>query len=143
MSNFGAVNFTGLEPIENTGTTDYMIVDLPPLVSSDVTFSKGGAANRSLFASLTTIESIDFVNPLQSLTVKAGTTGNDTFTIASGINTPTAFTAGFTVGTALLPFATITDNSSLSLSTGTGALDFRAGTIALNGGTITTTSTQN
>ncbi len=137
MSNFGTVNFTGLEPIVNSGTTDNMVVNLPSTASS-LTFSDDGVnSNGRSRLSAATIEQIDFTNPTNSLAINRGTSSD---TLA--INSPTEFTSGFTAGTSLLPFATINANSSLSLTTGTAALDLEGAAINLNGGSVTTTNSQ-
>ncbi len=95
MSNFGTVNYTGLEPVINSGTATDVIFNLPD--SADTVFLEDNGSTASdgllrLRSSTATFEQTDFAIPTGSLTINLGA-GNDTLTVSA---TP-QFTAGLTI----------------------------------------------
>ena len=95
MSNFGTVNFTGLEPIINSGTATDVIFNLPG--TDDIaTLGDNGATPGDgllrLSSSPVTFEQTDFAIPSNSLTINLGA-GSDTLTVGQ---TP-QFTAGLNI----------------------------------------------
>jgi uncharacterized repeat protein (TIGR01451 family) len=108
------INYTGLEPITNSGTADDIIFNLPDS-ADDVFLEDDGIAGNNvsrLRSSNASFESTTFSNPAGSLTINAGG-GDDTVTVAA----PEALTGSITIeggtgtNTASISNVTVTGNS--------------------------------
>ena len=104
MSSYGKINYTGLEPITNSGTATDIIFNLPAGGSDAVLEDDGKVKNgmSRLRSSNATFETTDFVNPTASLTINRGNAA-DTLTI----NYLPDFDRSLTVGTTVAPFAAV------------------------------------
>ncbi len=114
MSNFGTVNYTGLEPITNTGTATDIIFNLPvdtgPEGPNDATLAD---ANFGLNARLSgaTFETTDFVSPSGSVQINRGNV-SDTMTV----DFLSALASSLSFGAPATPFSTVTFTGSLELT---------------------------
>ena len=80
ISNFGTVNYTGLEPIVNSGAASDVIFNLPPGPNAATLGDDAVAGNGLSRLSGGTFETTDFTNPTGSLTINRGNAA-DTLTI--------------------------------------------------------------
>lgn len=110
MENFGAVNYTGLEPITNTGSATDITFNLPAFTNSATLGDNGDGLNRLSGANF---ELTDFANPTGSLTINPGTTA-DTLTVNALPN----FTADLTIGSLEHPFAKVGIYGTITLNEG-------------------------
>jgi uncharacterized repeat protein (TIGR01451 family) len=95
MSNFGTVNYTGLEPITNSGTATDVIFNLSG--SADTVFLEDNGSTPAdgllrLRSSPVTFEQTDFAIPSGSLTINLGA-GSDSLTVSAAPQ----LTAGLTI----------------------------------------------
>lgn len=115
MSSFGTVNYTGLEPVVNTGAATNITITLPSAGSTAVLEDDGVAGNglsqiRSLNGSF---ETTSFANPSGTLTVNRGNAA-DSLTISA----VPEFSAGLTIGTSSAPLAAVTYGGAVTLNAG-------------------------
>ena len=84
MQNFGTINYTGLEPISNTGTAANVIFNLPGTTDSTIALSDLGGGMARLQSTVPTFEVTDFAVPTAggSLTINMGN-NDQTLTINS------------------------------------------------------------
>ncbi|MBX3293625.1 MAG: hypothetical protein KF881_12135, partial [Acidobacteria bacterium] len=146
MSNFGAINYTGLEPISNTGTAADAIFNLPAGPTDPATLSDlGGGMSRLAGA---TFEDTDFMNPTGSVSINRGNAADVLVVNALATGYPT-----LNIGTDLLPLRglvftgpiTFAANSNLSVFATNGII-FNTPTadiVASGTGTISLTSARN
>src|SRR5262249_32845210 len=101
MSNFGTVNYTGLEPVTNSGTATDVIFNLPAATSVATLGDDGTPGNglSRLSSSPATFEQTDFANPTGTVTINRGTSA-DLLTV----NELPDLNAGLTLGMAGSPF---------------------------------------
>ena len=114
FSGLGTVTYTGLEPVDMTGSTVAdLVFNLPAGGSNAILEDEGTTANGvSRFrSSPVTFESTDFNNPTGSLTINRGNAA-DTLTI----NATPDFTASLTVGGVGAEFSSITVAGALTLA---------------------------
>ncbi|MEQ1921297.1 MAG: LamG-like jellyroll fold domain-containing protein [Pyrinomonadaceae bacterium] len=128
MQNFGTVNYTGLEPISNTGTASDVIFELPAGANAATLGDDGTGGNGMSRLSGSTFEDTDFANPTGSVTIKRG---DATDTVA--VNALPDFDAGLTIGATGTEFATITFNGPVTLAAGKSLAGFATGTISMPG----------
>lgn len=127
ITGFGTINYTGLEPVDMTGSTvTDLIFNLPAGPSNAILGDDGTAANGiSRFSSSpVTFESTDFTNPSGSLTINRGNAG-DTVTI----NATPDFTATLTVGAAAFPVSSVTVAGALTLAANKDFTVYAANTV--------------
>jgi Ca2+-binding RTX toxin-like protein len=138
MSAFGTINYTGLEPILNTGTAADVIFNLPTTANTatlqnNTTQGGTGAGFNELTGA--TFENTIFTNPTRSLTVNLGT-GGDTLTV----NTlDTSYAASLIIngdGTAS-DQVDMTDVDIDTAGTGRGLWVTEVETLNITGGSIT------
>ena len=124
-------SYTGLEPIETTGTTINDLILTFNGGAETITLTDAAGAAMTIDSPLS--ESLTFANPSSSLTINAGT-GDDIVNITS---VDTAFNASLTInGDANNDTVTLTPALSLA------SLAVTAETIKVNSGTVTTTGNQ-
>ena len=126
MSLFGTVNYTGLEPIANTGTAANAIFNLP--AGGNTAFLQADGAGLRLLSSPTSLEVTTFTLPTESLTINGGA-GVDNLTIDNVNGGVFALSVLFGAGSDL-----ITQDASMTLGSGasTGNVNYTAGTITVN-----------
>ncbi|MHC4879004.1 MAG: beta strand repeat-containing protein, partial [Planctomycetota bacterium] len=146
MSNFGTINYTGLEPVVNTGTADNVVFNLPGTADATITLADlvAGTSLR-LDSTVPTFEQTDFSRPNAggSITINMGA-NDQTITVGTlTLDTNTSLTIAGDGGTDAVAFSgtTITGNLDLEAEsitqtgvinvTGTTTLDAGAGTITL------------
>ncbi len=135
MSNVGAVTYTGLEPISNTGTAADVIFELPAGPNAATLADDGTVGNTMSRLSGATFETTDFANPTGSLTIKRGNVAD---TVA--VNALPDFNASLTIGSAGNEFSSITFNGAITLAVNKSLAANASGTINLsNGANILTT----
>ena len=128
------ITYTGLTPLVDTGSAGNIVFNLPAGPNSATLGDNGtiGDTLSRLSSSPVTFEQTDFANPTNSLTINRG---NATDTLA--IDALPDFTAGLTVGSSGSPFATVSVNGNVTLTTGTANLALNGGAISLASGTAT------
>jgi uncharacterized repeat protein (TIGR01451 family)/CSLREA domain-containing protein len=136
MSNYGTVNYTGLEPILNVGTADDIIFNLPAGPNAITLADDGTSGNTNSKLSGATIEAAFFTNPTGSLTINRGDAAD---TLA--VNALPDLTSALTFGSGAQPFSTITFNGATTLATNKNLSANAASAInLLNGTSALTTS---
>jgi hypothetical protein len=110
LTGAGLISYSGLEPIDTTGSTINNLVFTLPAGPSTATLANDGA-NLKLSASA--FEDTTFANPTGSITVNRGNAA-DTLTIGSSVSNLTATTI---IGTNSAPFTGITISGPISLAT--------------------------
>ncbi len=123
----GTINYTGLEPVDMTGSTVAdLVFNLPAGGSNAILEDDGTPANTfSTFREAASgFELTTFANPSGSLTINRGNAG-DTLTI----NATPDFTASLTVGTTGSRFGSVTVAGALSLASGKNLTVFSTGTV--------------
>lgn len=132
MSNFGTVNYTGLEPIINSGSATDVIFNLPGGPNT-VTLGDDGTVGNSLSRlSAATIETTDFANPSGSLTINGGNSSD-----AMTVNNLPDFNAGLTVGSSTLGMGSITFGGGLTLAADRNLVAYAVGKINFPNATST------
>jgi autotransporter-associated beta strand protein len=128
----GTITYTGLEPVDTTGTTATdLVFNLPAAASVAVLEDFGGAGDTfsQLRSANGTFELTQFANPTGSLTVNRGNAA-DTLTIDALPD----FSAALTVGAGATPFADVTATAALgpiaSLTVAATAISLQAVTTA-------------
>lgn len=130
IAGMGTINYTGLEPVDMTGSTiTDLVFNLPAGPSNAILEDDGTAANGiSRFrSSPVTFESTDFTDPSGSVTINRGN-ASDTLTI----NDTPDFTASLTVGGTGTEFSTVTIAGTLSLSTDKNLSVNASGTVSFS-----------
>ncbi|MBN9517603.1 hypothetical protein J0H58_03640 [bacterium] len=139
----GAITYSGLEPVDMTGTTvGNLVLNLPTAIANQAVLEANGSFNqiRSLNG---TFETTAFSDPTGSLTINRGT-DQDTLSATDLPN----FTASLALGAAAAPFAAVSFDGSLTLAAGNtlaaAALSVAAttGTVAVTDGTVTVLADQ-
>ncbi len=133
MSNFGTVNFTGLERISNTGNAIDTIVNLPNspnmvMLADDGVASNGTSQISSLPISFPTTR---FSNPTNRLTINPGQ-ASDTVQISSLPD----LTSSLSLGSLVASFSSINFAGSMTMA----SPSVYAGTISLDAATNITSS---
>jgi CSLREA domain-containing protein len=113
MSAYGTVNYTGLEPISNSGTAADVIFNLPAGPNAATLADDGIGGNTLSTLSGATFEAITFANPTGSLTINRGNAG-DTLTV----NALPDFDASLAIGATALPFGTTNLSGAVTLAAG-------------------------
>lgn len=127
---FGSVNYTGLEPISNSGTATDIVFNLPATANAaTLADDVGGSGNGLSTLSGANFENTTFAQPTGSLTIYVGT-GSDSLAIGALPD----FHSTLTLGTTANPFSTVNFNGALTL--GANALDVHAGTSITVGASI-------
>ena len=127
MSNFGTVNYTGLEPISNSGTATDVVFNLPAGPTAGTLADDGTAANGLSRLSGATFEQTDFSNPTSALTINRGNAA-DTMVVNALPDLTSSLTMGSAGGG---EFSTITFNGAITLASGRSLAGFAASTISL------------
>jgi hypothetical protein len=152
MSNFGTVNYTGLEPISNTGAQANITFNLPVGPSTAFLEDEGTTGNgiAQLRSTNGTFETTVFSNPSGSVTIVRGSQ-SDTLTVND--LPATDFNAGLTIGAAGSEFSTVTFAGGITLAanksiavdaTGTISLPNATSDVAVSGtGSVTLTTARN
>ncbi|HRI04238.1 MAG TPA: Calx-beta domain-containing protein [Pyrinomonadaceae bacterium] len=130
MQNFGTVNYTGLEPISNTGTASDVIFELPTGANAATLGDDGTGGNGMSRLSGATFEDTDFANPTSSVTIKRGDAAD---TLA--VNALPDLNSSINIGTSVDTFSTIAFNGAVTLASGNSLAGFAAGTISFPNGT--------
>lgn len=138
MSNYGAVSYTGLEPITNSGAASDVIFNLPAGPSTGTLGDDGTSGNglSRLSSSPATFEQTDFSNPTGSLTINRGSASD-----ILAVNALSDFTSSLTLGSVANPFSTISFAGEMTLAPGkslaaaAGAINSAAAAaVAVSGG---------
>jgi autotransporter-associated beta strand protein/ELWxxDGT repeat protein len=113
MSNYGTIQYTGLEPISNSGSASDVIFNLPAVASVVVLEDDGISGNTlsRLRSTPSTFETVDFSDPTNSLTINCGD-ASDTLTIHALPD----FTRTLSVGAPANPFAAVLIDGPVSLA---------------------------
>lgn len=135
MQNFGKVNYTGLEPITNSGTATDVVFNLPAGPNAATLADDGTSGNTLSRLSAATIETTDFANPTGSLTINRGNAGD---TLA--VNALPDFNASLTLGSVGSEFNTIIFNGGVTLAANKNLFGNASGTINLSNGTSALTT---
>jgi CSLREA domain-containing protein len=135
MESFGTVNYTGLEPITNSGTATDIVFNLPAGPNAATLADDGTSGNTLSRLSAATIETTDFANPTGSLTINRGNAGD---TLA--VNALPDFNASLTLGSVGSEFNTITFNGGVTLAANKNLSGNASGTINLSNGTSALTT---
>jgi dockerin type I repeat protein len=126
MSEYGKVNYTGLEPIINNGSATDIVFDLPSGPNTVTLGDDGTSGNGLSRLSASTIETTDFANPSGTLTINRGNS-----TDAVTLNALPDFNAGLTLGAAAIPFGSVTFADALTLNADHNLSAYASGTISL------------
>lgn len=114
LANFGPVNFTGLEPIINTGSATDITFHLPTGASNIATLGDDGVSgNGRSHLSGATFPPTDFSNPSGSISIDRGTAA-DTMSVVALPD----LTARMTIGSAASAFSAATFAGSMTLAAG-------------------------
>jgi len=115
MSSFGTVNYTGLEPVINTGSATSITITLPTAASVAMLEDDGVAGNglSQLRSANGTFETTTFANPTGALTINRGNV-SDAVTIGSLPD----FSAGLTLGSWIFPLSAATFSGAITLDAG-------------------------
>ncbi|WP_254509590.1 autotransporter-associated beta strand repeat-containing protein [Anatilimnocola floriformis] len=121
MQNFGTINYTGLEPISNSGTAANVTFNLPGTADSTIALSDLGAGMARLQSTVPTFELTDFAVPTAggSLTINMGN-NDQTLTVNSLVlnaNTSLVIDGGAGTDTVNLNAAGLAITNNLSLTT--------------------------
>lgn len=129
LSNFGTVNYTGLEQaLTNTGNITDIVISLPTAGANTVSFSDDAASgNGRSRLSGSTILTSEFPNPAGGLTLNYGTA-----TDAVTFNAMPDYTGSIVLGTAVFPFSSVTFAGPLNLAADKNVAVFAAGLINLS-----------
>ncbi|MFM9903006.1 MAG: choice-of-anchor Q domain-containing protein [Pyrinomonadaceae bacterium] len=123
----GTINYTGLEPISNTGTAADVIFNLPAGPTTPATLSDDGTTSNGMSRlSGATFETTDFANPTGSVTINRGNAA-DTLTV----NALPDLDSSLTFGAAGAEFASITFNGAVTLASNKNLEGYATGTISL------------
>lgn len=125
MQNFGTVNYTGLEPISNTGTASDVIFELPAGANAATLGDDGTGGNGMSRLSGATFEDTDFANPTSSVTIKRGDAAD---TLA--VNALPDLNSSLSIGTSVDTFSSISINGAFTMASGNSLAGFAAGTIS-------------
>ena len=139
MSDFGTVNYTGLEPIhQDTALPPTSSSTCPPAPIRATLGDDGTSGNGLSRLSGATINHDDFANPTGTLTINRGNAA-DTLTV----NALPDFNAGLTIGAAANPFSAVTFAGAMSLAANKNLSANASGTIRLssNSSDLATTGT--
>jgi len=109
------VNYTGLEPVVNTGTATTVTITLPPAVSTAVLEDDGVAGNglSQLRSTNGSFETTTFANPSGTLTINRGNAAD-----ALTINSLPDFSAGLLIGSSIAPLASAVIAGAVTLNAG-------------------------
>jgi len=127
ITGFGQIDYTGLEPVDMTGSTvTDLIFNLPGTGSNAILEDDGTPANTfSTFREAASgFELTTFQNPSGSLTINRGN-ASDTVTI----NATPDFTAALTVGAAAFPVSSVTVAGALTLAANKNFTVYAANTV--------------
>ncbi len=129
MTNFGTVNYTGLEQaLTNTGTSTDVVVSLPTASANSVTLADdANSGNGRSRISGSTILTTEFSNPAGGLTLNYGN-ANDAVTF----NAMPDYSGSLVLGTAVFPFSSVTFAGPLNLAADKNVAVFASGTINLS-----------
>ncbi|MEQ1858792.1 MAG: autotransporter-associated beta strand repeat-containing protein [Chthoniobacteraceae bacterium] len=137
LSNFGTVNFTGLEATTNSGSATDIVFNLPTTASTATLADDGTTSNGLSRLSAATFVTNDFSNPSGSLTLNRGNSA-DTLTI----NALPDFDASLTLSSGANPFSTLTFAGAVTLAASKTLSANASGTISLGAaGALTTSGT--
>jgi murein DD-endopeptidase MepM/ murein hydrolase activator NlpD len=135
MSNFGTVNYTGLEPISNTGTATSVVFKLPLTASTAILEDDGTTGNgmSQLRSTNGTFETTTFVSPSGTVTINDGNAAD-----ALTVNSLPDLTASITIGSGVFPLGSVSLNGTVTLASGKSlAVDAGAQTVNATGNIIT------
>src|SRR3954469_463227 len=123
MSNFGSVNYTGLEPVTNNGTATDIIFNLPASASTAILEDDGTIGNglSQLRSGNGTFETTTFVNPTGSLTINRGNAA-DTMLVTAAPD----LTSSLTLGSWISPLNSVSYSGSLTLATAKNLTSYAA-----------------
>ncbi|MBW8885759.1 MAG: hypothetical protein JF612_13500, partial [Planctomycetia bacterium] len=123
MSNFGSVNYTGLEPVTNNGTATDIIFTLPASASTAILEDDGTIGNglSQLRSGNGTFETTTFVNPTGSLTINRGNAA-DTMLVTAAPD----LTSSLTLGSWISPLNSVSYSGSLTLATAKNLTSYAA-----------------
>ena len=147
MSNFGTLNYTGLEPITNTGTATNVVFNLPAAASTAVLEDDGISSNglSQLRSTNVTFETTTFANPTGTITINRGNAAD-----ALIVNALPDFTAGLSIGSFVFPLSSVSFAGTISLAAAKSLSTFAltqgvtaAGAIAVSGGGAITLTADN
>ncbi|MCL4207851.1 MAG: autotransporter-associated beta strand repeat-containing protein, partial [Pirellulaceae bacterium] len=128
LTGAGLITYTGLEPIDTTGSTiDDLEFTLPAGPSTATLANDGG--NLKLSASA--FEDTTFANPSGSVTIHRGNAA-DTLTIGPAISN---LTATLTIGTGGAPLSELTFSGAITFAANKSLTGYASGTISLSSGT--------
>src|SRR5207244_3608413 len=109
-SNYGTVNYVGLEPIVNSGAAMDIVFNLP-IGPNTVTLGDDGTGGNQLSRlSASTFETTDFANPAGSLTINPGNSSD-----ALTLNALPDFSASVALGTSIASFGSLTFAGAMAL----------------------------
>jgi autotransporter-associated beta strand protein len=135
MSNFGTINYTGLEPITNSGTASDVVFNLPAGLNGAALGDDGTVGNSLSRLSGATFEMTDFTNPSGSVTINPGSAAD-----AMTVHAAPDLNAALTIGAAANPFSTVSFGGNLTLATGKNLAAFASGSIGVSAGIAVATS---
>src|SRR4029079_19455241 len=113
MSAYGTVNYTGLEPITNSGTASDVELNLPAS-SDNATLADGGPGSLLFSSSPSTFEATTFTAPTHSLKIVGGS--GDTLTINKAVDVSGGGAGNFIT----LNVPTVNLNANLTAATVSG-----------------------
>ena len=136
MSAFGTVNYTGLEPITNSGAAADVIFNLPVGATNNVTLADDGtAANGLSRLSGANFETTDFSNPTNSVQINRGQAA-DTMTV----NALPDLTSSLFIGAPGSEFTTVSFAGAMTMAVNHSLMAFSSGSMSLTGAGILATS---
>ncbi len=139
FSGLGTINYTGLEPLTNTGTAASVVFNLPNVANTDVVLQNSANAGQMELVG-STFENTTFTNPTTSLTIN-GNSAVDNITLSSFDGSYTANTnVNGDASSDNINILTTLAGTTTNVDGGAGAFDLvtvgRLNTAANNTGTL-------